>query len=155
MRSAKLHLCISCWAPGLAEWSRLAQLVADVGDLCRGEAGGKEQSKPERKQSVETERRDSEHDTRLKLRTHTHEIGMQVWTVAADLWLIPWRPNSDRISFITEDKKKKVSCFKFSHSYFCHILVLNSSFFVWCSTFSDWGSTSHRTHRPSCYFKIK
>lgn len=46
--------------------------------------------------------------------THTHahalkRAGVHTQTAAADLWLIPWRPNSDRISFITVETE--VFCF--------------------------------------------
>lgn len=44
-------------------------------------------------------------DTLRSVNTHKGETETRVWAAAADLWLTPCRPNSDRISFITVEKK--------------------------------------------------
>lgn len=65
------HLSISCCIPGLVGWRRLAELVADVGNLCGCEAVNS-QNQNETKVSKLRAETPTERDMSLKLQTHAN-----------------------------------------------------------------------------------
>lgn len=113
----------SCCSPVVVACRRVAQLVADVGNLCGREAVNSHNQKGS---CVKTERWEAERDARLKpWDTRRVETETQVCGAAADLWLTPCRPNSDRISFITAEEE---IYFLINNCYDIHV---NSWVYIW------------------------